>query len=276
MLVATNTTQQRGSPFTFRKLRMELYVFDERGMSNSELTRSVALRTEGLSKTFKGVFQLGPLDLCVAPGEILGVMGPNGAGKTTLLRLLWGSMRPDAGRISIFGMQPHLDQVGVRRRAGYLSENPQFYPTLTARQFLSFIENFYDEWDQTRVHSLLEEFGVHPDLKIEKLSKGNRIKLGIISAVGHRPSLLILDEPTSGLDPIVRLDILQFLKKLAHREHASILLSSHISDDLDQIADSVLMLNHGRVIEYAMASQLVARYGQPRLEKIFVTAINRA
>ncbi len=231
------------------------------------------VRTEQLCKSFKSVFQLGPLDLRVAPAEILGVMGPNGAGKTTLLRLLWGFMRPDQGSILVFGMQPHLEQVKVRLRAGYLSENPQFYPSFTAKQFLRFVGNFYEGWDTTRANRLLEEFAVQADLKIEKLSKGNRIKLGLISAVAHRPSLLILDEPTSGLDPLIRQDILRFLKNLARQENVSIVLSSHISDDLDKIADSVLVLNNGRVVEYARASFLLDKYGEPRLEAIFVSAI---
>jgi ABC-2 type transport system ATP-binding protein len=216
---------------------------------------------------------VGPLDLRVAPGEVLGVMGPNGAGKTTLLRLIWGFMRPDEGAVYIFGMKPHLNQVKVRLQAGYMSENPQFYSALTAKQFLRFIGNFYDGWDEARADELLERFRVQPDLKIEKLSKGNRIKVGLISAVAHKPSLLILDEPTSGLDPLIRLDILGFLKHLAQRENVSIVLSSHISDDLDQIADSVLMLNNGRLVEYARASYLFDKYGQARLEGIFVTAI---
>jgi ABC-2 type transport system ATP-binding protein len=231
------------------------------------------VRTEQLCKAFKSVFRLGPLDLRVAPGEILGVMGPNGAGKTTLLRLLWGFMRPDRGSILVFGMHPHLEQVKVRLRAGYLSENPQFYPSFSAKQFLRFVGYFYESWDTTRAHRLLKEFGVEADLKIEKLSKGTRIKLGLISAVAHRPSLLILDEPTSGLDPLVRRDILRFLKNLARQENVSVVLSSHISDDLDQIADSVLMLNNGRVVEYARASVLLDKYGVPRLEAIFVSAI---
>lgn len=231
------------------------------------------IRTEQLSKSFKGGFRLGPLDLRVAPGEVLGIMGPNGAGKTTLLRLLWGFMRPDAGRISVFGLQPHLEQVKVRLCAGYLSENPQFYSALTAKQFLEFVGNFYNGWDHTRIRLLLEQLGVRADLRIEQLSKGNRVKLGLISAVGHRPSLLILDEPTSGLDPLVRLDILNFLRKLAREENVSIVLSSHISDDLDQIAESVLMLHRGRVVEYAAASSLLDKYAQSQLEKIFVTAI---
>jgi ABC-2 type transport system ATP-binding protein len=231
------------------------------------------LRTEQLYKTYKGVFRLGPLDLRVAPGEILGVMGPNGAGKTTLLRLLWGFIQPDEGKISVFGMQPHLEQMRVRLKAGYLSENPNFYSAFTARQFLRFVGNFYEGWDESRTIRLLDQFGVFPDQKIEKLSRGNRIKVGLVSAVGHRPALLILDEPTAGLDPVVRLDILRFLALLAREEDVSILLSSHISDDLDQIADSILMLNHGRVVEYARASTLIDKYGKPRLETIFISAL---
>lgn len=231
------------------------------------------IRTENLCKSFKDAFRLGPLDLRVVQGEVLGVMGPNGAGKTTLLRLLWGFMRPDGGNISVFGMTPHLEQVKVRLRAGYLSEFPRFYLALTATQFLRFIGNFYDAWDETRANQLLEQFEVHPELKIEQLSKGNRIKLGLISAVSHRPSLLILDEPTSGLDPLVRLDILRFLKSLAREENTSVLISSHITDDLDQIADTILMLNRGRVVEYASTLSLLDKYGEPRLEKIFVSAI---
>jgi len=231
------------------------------------------IRTEQLFKSFTNVFQLGPLDLHVDPGEVLGIMGPNGAGKTTLVKLLWGFMRPDSGNISVFGMQPHLEQVKVRLRAGYLSQNPRFYPALTARQFLAFIGNFYERWDEKRAQSLLKRFKVEADLRIERLSKGNRAKLGLISAVAHQPSLLILDEPTSGLDPLVRREILKFLTKLAREENVSIILSSHISDDLDQIADSVLMLHKGRVIEYEAAASLLDKYNQPQLEKIFVTAI---
>ena len=231
------------------------------------------IRTEQLSKSFKGVFRLGPLDLRVARGEILGVMGPDGAGKTTLLRLLWGFTRPDQGCIYIFGLQPHLEQMKVRLRAGYVSDNPPFYSALSARQFLRFIGHFYDGWDANRTDTLLEHFGVHPDTKMEKLSQGDRIKVGIISAVAHRPSLLILDEPTSGLEPLIRQEILKFLQNLAREEAVSILLSSHISDDLDQIADSVLMLSNGRAVEYALASCLLDKYGQSRLEDVFVSAI---
>jgi ABC-2 type transport system ATP-binding protein len=210
-----------------------------------------ALRTERLYKRFKDLFVLGPFDLRVDRGEILGVMGPNGSGKTTLLRLLWGFLRPDEGRISVFGMQPHLEQVKVRLRAGYLAGNPRFYSCFTARELLKFIGNFYQGWDESRTERLLQEFGVQPTLRIEELSHGDRMKVGVISAVGHHPSLVILDEPLSGLDPRTRMEILAFVRTLAKKENVAFLISSHISDDLDHTADSILMLKDGRAVEYA-------------------------
>jgi ABC-2 type transport system ATP-binding protein len=227
------------------------------------------IRTEQMRKTFKGKFGLGPLDLRVAPGEILGVMGPKGAGKTTLLRLLWGLLRPDKGSISIFGMRPHQDYVDIRLRAGYVWDIPYLYPALAARQFLLFIGSFYDNWQRRRTYELLDEFGIDADAPIGSLSKSDRMKLLIVSALGHRPSLLMLDEPTSGLDPRVRLDILDFLRRLAREENTSIVITSQVGDDLDHLAESILMLKEGKVIEYARASELLIKYNQSRLEGVF-------
>ena len=111
------------------------------------------------------------------------------------------------------------------------------------------------------------------EVRIERLSKGNRAKLGLISAVAHRPALLILDEPAAGLDPLIRLEIIRFLRMLAREDNVSIILSSHISDDLEQLADSVLMLHKGQVVEYAAASSLLDKHSHLQLEKIFVNAI---
>lgn len=233
------------------------------------------MHVDNLEKSFGPEFRLGPLDLRIQAGEILGIMGPNGAGKTTLLRLIWGFLRPDAGQITAFGLHPHMDQIRLRLLSGYLSESPQFYGAMKVHRFLKFVSNFYEAWDTKRVESLLDQFRINPDTPIQNLSKGNRVKLGLISAVGHRPSLLILDEPTSGLDPVVRIDILDFIRGLARREGVCVLLSSHISDDLDQIADSVLMLHDGRVVEYAQTPLLLTKYGLPQLETIFLNAIGR-
>ena len=230
---------------------------------------------EGVTKDRGDNFTLGPMSLHLSPGEILGVMGPNGAGKTTLLRMLWGFLRPDGGRVSVFGRSPHLEQVWVRLRAGYLSEAPEFYRWMTARRFLSFIAGFYPSWEWSRADRLIEDFELDGGKKVGELSKGNRIKLGLIAAIAHRPQLLILDEPTSGLDPVIRIDILEFLHTLSRDDGAGVVMSSHVSDDLDRIADSVLMLNEGRVVEYAPAAVLLDRYGKSQLEDVFLHAIGR-
>ena len=220
-------------------------------------------------------FALGPLDVHLSAGEILGIMGPNGAGKTTFLRLLWGFLRPDTGRVSVFGRAPHLEQVWIRLRAGYLSESPRFYDWMTVERFLSFIAGFYPSWDWGHALELLNEFGLETHRRVGHLSKGNRIKLSLVAAVSHRPQLLILDEPTSGLDPLVRINILDFLKSKAIHDGTGIVLSSHVSNDLDRIADSVLMLHHGEAIEYAPAKVLLERYNQTQLEEVFLNAIGR-
>ena len=220
-------------------------------------------------------FVLGPLDLHLSPGEILGVMGPNGAGKTTLLRLLWGFLRPDAGRVSVFGRTPHIEQVWIRLRAGYLPESLKFYDWMTVDRFLAFMAGFYPSWDWGHALELLEQFGITPARTIGALSKGNRVKLGLLAAVAHRPKLLILDEPTSGLDPLMRIDILHFLRCSAQEDGTGIVLSSHMSDDLDRIADSVLMLNDGSVLEYAPTKVLLDRTHETQLEAVFLNAVGR-
>jgi ABC-2 type transport system ATP-binding protein len=233
------------------------------------------VRIEQLVKHRGASFDLGPLSLNLQEGEILGVMGPNGAGKTTLLKLLWGFLQPDAGVISVLGMTPHLQQTQLRRRAGFVSEAPQFYGWMTSRKFLAFVSEFYETWQWGRADDLLEIFGIDPTKKVEQLSKGTRAKLALIAAVSHYPSILILDELTSGLDPVVRRDILTFLRLLARQENVAIVLSSHVSDDLDQIADTALMLQGGRVLEYDKTAALTQRYGVLKLETIFLNAISQ-
>jgi ABC-2 type transport system ATP-binding protein len=208
-------------------------------------------------------FTLGPLSLSLRAGEILGIMGPNGAGKTTLLRLIWGFSRPDTGSLRVFGVTPHLAHLEVRLRAGYLSESPRFYGWMQARRFLRFIGSFYDGWEEQRALELVHLFRIDPEKRVDQLSKGSRVKLGLVCALAHRPKLLIMDEPTSGLDPVIRVDILRFLKQLAQEEHVAMLMSS-------------LILNEGRCVEYAPTAVLLRQYSMPRLETIFLHAIGKS
>jgi ABC-2 type transport system ATP-binding protein len=212
------------------------------------------IRAEHVSKVFGGAFQFGPLDLRVAAGQLLGVVGPTGSGKTTLLQLLWGFMRPDHGTISIFGMQPHLNQPRLRYCVGYLPQNPRFPSCFTVKEFLEFGCHFYGGWNETHGSRLLARLDIDPHSKIKDLSHGGRTKVAIVAAASHKPALLLLDEPTSRLDHDSRLALVGFLRRLVVEDRVAVLLSCRLPEDLDYIADSVLMLKDGRAVEYAALS----------------------
>jgi len=199
------------------------------------------IRVESLTKRL-GHFKLGPLNLQLAPGEILGILGPKGSGKTTLLQVLWGFARPDSGKVVVFELAPHLHQLSIRLRAGYLSQAPKFHEWMTARQFLQFVAGFYDNWNQAHADSLLDRFNIDGNHLIRKLSKGNRVKLALVAALGHRPMLLLLDEPTRELDSMMRLDVLKLIRKLAVNDGTAIVVASDDSDDLDHIPQRMMKL----------------------------------
>src|SRR5262249_30372751 len=146
---------------------------------------------------------------------------------------------------------PHLAQMQIRRRAGYVAAHTWYYPGLSVRQFLRFIGNFYPEWDEERTDTLLTTFELEPDVKIGALSVTSRRKLGVVAALGHRPSLLILDEPTKDFGEYMRDHMLKFLHKLSREEKVTIVVSSTVSNEFDRFADGVLTLTHGQVAECA-------------------------
>jgi ABC-2 type transport system ATP-binding protein len=226
-------------------------------------------------KSRGGDFKLGPLGLSLETGKILGVMGPNGAGKTTMIHLIWGFFPPDSGDIRVFGEFPHRHRAQLRQSCGYVSESPVFYDTLSATRFLRFIAGFYERWDAERAQQLLERLGVDPAKPIGDLSKGNRTKLALVAAIAHRPKLLVLDEPSTGLDPIVRTEVMDMLIDLARNEGTSIILSSHVSDDIDRTADTVLMLEHGEPIEFGAKAELLSRHNSNRTEDVFLDAVRQ-
>lgn len=207
------------------------------------------IQTKGLSKSFGEVDALKPLDLDVSEHAIFGFLGPNGAGKTTLMKLLLGLVQPSKGSATIFGNDIITESVEIRRRVGYLPQDPRFYEYMSARETLDFTAKFFFSGLQKaideRVDEMLDLVGLaeKADRPIKGFSGGERQRLGIAQAQVNYPDLLILDEPAAALDPQGRRDVLVIMERL--RQHTTIFYSTHILDDVQQVSDTVAILNKG-------------------------------
>lgn len=224
------------------------------------------IHTRGLTKTYRGVEALQALDLEVRRNSIFGFLGPNGAGKTTTIKLLLGLARPTAGSATLFGYDAERDTLEVRRRVGYLAQEPRYYDHLTARETLRFTARFFFSGPRRLLEDHLAEtldlvgLADKADRPIKGFSGGERQRLGIAQAQIGRPELLILDEPAASLDPMGRRDVLEVMARL--REYTTIFYSTHILEDVQRISDTVAILNHGKLIAQAPIETLLAGNGQ--------------
>jgi ABC-2 type transport system ATP-binding protein len=226
---------------------------------------SVVIDTQGLSKSYDGVQALKDLNLQVPEHAIFGFLGPNGAGKTTTIKLLLGLARPTAGRGSIFGQDIVQDSVAIRKRIGYLAQEPRFYEYMTARETLRFKARFYYRGPAKEIEARIAEtlelvsLSEKADRPIKGFSGGERQRLGIAQAQINYPDLLILDEPAAALDPMGRRDVLEVMERL--RKYATIFYSTHILDDVQRVSDAVAILNHGALVAQAPIDELLTGKG---------------
>lgn len=218
-----------------------------------------AIEVRGLCKTFaKKDFSLQNLDLTVPKGSIVGLIGENGAGKTTTLKCILGILRRDAGEIQLLGGEPGpatVSQVGV------VFEDAYFPATLTTRQIERILRGMYKrDWDSALFQELCQRFQLTEEKMVKDFSRGMRMKLSLATALAHHPQLLILDEATSGLDPVVRGEILDMFLDFIQDEDHSILLSSHITSDLEKVADSVAYIHEGQLLFQKDKDELLESY----------------
>lgn len=217
-----------------------------------------AIRIRGLCKHYKD-FSLENLDLTVPTGTIVGFVGENGAGKTTTLKAIFGAIRADGGSIEVLGCTDP-DRLN-KSQIGVVMEDAFFYETMTPRQVNSVMKSLQPGWDSAEFARLLHDYQLPEKKLIKDMSKGMRMKFRLATALAHKPRLLILDEATSGLDPVVRGEVLDYLRDYIQDENHSVLMSSHITSDLEKVADSIAYLHRGRLLFQMNRDELLEQYG---------------
>jgi ABC-2 type transport system ATP-binding protein len=222
------------------------------------VSRAAALETAGLTKFYGKTRGIEDLDLRVEEGEVFGYLGPNGAGKTTTIRLLLDLIRPTRGYARIGGHDIRSESLDVRRVIGYLPGELKLPARVTALHYLSYLGRLRGRFDSRRVHDLADRLELDLGRRLGDLSKGNKQKVGVISAFVHDPLVLILDEPTSGLDPLRQQDILDLVRERAE-EGRTVFLSSHELDQVDHVADRVAIVRDGRLVDVETIAGLKER-----------------
>jgi len=204
------------------------------------------LELRGVCKTYEG-FALRDISFALPRGYIMGLIGPNGAGKTTVVKSILDLVHPDDGRIRVFGLDPREHGAEIRSRIGFVHESPTFYELLTVERAGALLGSFYARWDEGRFGALAREFQLPPGKKVKALSQGMRTRFALAVALSHEAELLLLDEASSGLDPAFRRDMLDRLSGVIEGGETSVLFSSHITSDLDRIADYITYIREGSV-----------------------------
>ncbi|MCM3650939.1 ABC transporter ATP-binding protein [Metabacillus litoralis] len=193
-------------------------------------------------------FTLNNINLDIKSGFITGLIGPNGAGKTSLIRCMMNLMHIDSGEITLFG-KTHFEATNeIKQKIGFVYDENCFYEDLSVEQNKKIVSMFYNQWEDSVFYSYLERFQVPKDKKIKQLSKGMKMKFSLAIALSHHPQLIIMDEPTSGLDPIFRREFLDILLDVVQDERKAIFFSTHMTKDLEQIADYIAFMHNGELV----------------------------
>ncbi|GAA3744859.1 ABC transporter ATP-binding protein [Leifsonia bigeumensis] len=219
------------------------------------MTTTLAVDVAGLEKNFGSTRALDGLDLRIETGTVAGFLGPNGSGKTTTIRILLGLLRADGGRARLLGGDPWKDAVELHRRVAYVAGDVTLWPNLTGGEAIDILGSLRGDLDRARVDSFLQRFDLDPTKKARSYSKGNRQKVGLVSAFASRAELLFLDEPTNGLDPLMEGVFTECVSE-ARAEGKSVLLSSHIFAEVEKLCDTVTIIRDGCTVESGTLSEL--------------------
>ncbi|MBE6876139.1 MAG: ABC transporter ATP-binding protein [Ruminococcus sp.] len=219
-----------------------------------------AIEIQNLTKTYDG-FTLDNVNFNVPKGSIMGFIGQNGAGKTTTIRALLNIITVDSGNIHLLGMDNIKDEIEIKKRISVVFDELPFQDIFSAKQIARILCDIYPKWDNQIYESYLERFQLPMKKKVGEFSKGMKMKLQIATALSHGAELLIMDEATTGLDPVVRNEILDIFLEYLQDENHSILMSSHITSDLEKVADSVTFIDKGRILISGYKDEILENHG---------------
>lgn len=230
--------------------------------SDKSCSGQSVLEMRGVTKRFKDKTVLDQLDFSVSRGSVTGLLGKNGAGKTTLLKCALGLQTPQAGTISVLGEDSRVLSGAAKARLAYVPQEVSLYPWMKIRQVVAYTAAFYPLWNSRLIERLIKEWEINPEDEVGPLSTGQLQKLGILLALGHEPDFLVLDEPVASLDPAARRQFLATLLDIALNGERTILFSTHITSDLERVADRVAILKEGQIVyddELALLKDSVKR-----------------
>lgn len=226
---------------------------------------SIILEVQELSKKYpKSDFQLNDISFSIPGGAIMGFVGENGAGKTTTIGCILNTLIKDSGVVKIFGKEMSDKSTDIRDDIGVIFDTNSFPEYITAAKISSAMRYIYSNWDNELFKDYLYKWGLPEKKEIKTFSRGMAMKLGVAVALSHRPKLLILDEAMSGLDPIARDELLDLLLHFARDENHAVFLSSHITTDLEKVADYITFIHNGSIILSKKKEELISNYGVMR------------
>jgi ABC-2 type transport system ATP-binding protein len=207
----------------------------------------MVLEIHNLCKKYND-FSLRNINMSLEKGTLTGFIGPNGAGKTTTIKSILNMIKPDDGKITILGMDSVTNDLEIKSKLGIVLDDGHFYEDLTLRKMKSLIASMYPTWNDNSYQFYMKKLELPESKKIKDLSRGMRMKYALVFALSHGADLYILDEPTSGLDPLVRSELVEILKDIVFEENKTVLMSTHITSDLDKIADYLFFIFDGEII----------------------------
>jgi ABC-2 type transport system ATP-binding protein len=221
---------------------------------------SLILEVKNLKKEFSE-FSLKGISFKLERGFIMGFIGPNGAGKSTTIKLIMNLIKKDSGEINVFGVDSVKYEQQIKNKIGFVYDENFYFDELTVDEMKMIIAPFYKEWDNRVYTNYIKDFGLPPKRKIKELSKGMKMKFSLAVALSHNAELLIMDEPTSGLDPVIRNELLEILTSIMQDENKGIFFSTHITSDLDKVADFITFIDDGEIVLATEKDSILESYG---------------